>query len=360
MGVRYKDGSWEASVMIKRVRRSKRFSSKKLASYWVADQKLKGERRELGFHVKIDLGEFLDEFLTFFKDHVSSNGYKRMLLSLRHLREYTRIGRLDLLDHQVLEGYKRARKAKVCENTVNRELSDLRSMFSYAVKKNYLNENPFKRVELYRIKTKKLPRWLTDPEIKRLLNVATPTMWAVIITGINTGLRKMELTMLEWNDIDFDEKLLFVRNKPEYDYHTKNYEPRCVPINTDVCRALQIQRSVVGSTSDYVFPNSLGRPRRNHLYRDLGVCYRRAGIKGAHVHSLRHTFCTQLARRNVPVQKIMKLAGHKDIATTMIYVNLVKEDLRDSVEKLDFGIGSVYNDCGKIAAEGPPRLSLVP
>ena len=55
----------------------------------------------------------------------------------------------------------------------------------------------------------------------------------------------------------------------------------------------------------------------------------------------------------------MKLAGHKDISTTMIYVNLVKEDLRDSVEMLDFGLGNVYN-CGKITAGGLPRLSVVP
>jgi integrase len=183
-------------------------------------------------------------------------------------------------------------------------------------------------------------------------------MWPVVVVAINTGLRKMELTMLEWNDIDFDEKLLFVWNKPEYGYHTKNYEPRSVPINGDCFEALLAQRNMVQGTSENVFPNSFGNPRRNNLYRDLKVCYKRAGINGANVHSLRHTFCTQLARRNVPVQKIMKLAGHKDIATTMIYVNLVNEDLRDSVEMLDFGLGNVYN-CGKIAAEGRPRLSVV-
>lgn len=360
MGVRFKDGSWEASVMIKGVRRSKRFSSKKMAAHWVADQKLKSERREMGFPVKVDLEEFLDEFLPYFKDHASRNGYERMLLSVRHLREYTKIGRLDLIDHHALEGFKRARKTSVCENTVNRELSDIRSMFSYAVKKNYLIENPFKKVDLYRIKTKKLPRWLTDPEIKRLLSVATGTMWPVIVIAINTGLRKKELTMLEWNDIDFEEKLLYVRNKPEYGYHTKNYEPRALPINGDAYRAFLIQKNMVRGMSEYVFPNSFGNPRRNNLNRDLEVCYRRAGIKGANVHSLRHTFCTQLARRNVPVQKIMKLAGHKDIATTMIYVNLVKEDLRDSVEKLDFGLGSQYNKCGKITAEAVPALTVLP
>ncbi|MBI5643435.1 MAG: tyrosine-type recombinase/integrase [Deltaproteobacteria bacterium] len=59
---------------------------------------------------------------------------------------------------------------------------------------------------------------------------------------------------------------------------------------------------------------------KNNLLRNLKVCYKIIGIADADIHSLRHTFCTQLARKNVPVQKIMRLGGHLDIETTMIYV----------------------------------------
>src|SRR5690606_34487075 len=37
--------------------------------------------------------------------------------------------------------------------------------------------------------------------------------------------------------------------------------------------------------------------------------------RGAHV--LRHTFCTRLAERDVPIDVIRALAGHSDIRTTM-------------------------------------------
>ncbi|MBI5902550.1 MAG: tyrosine-type recombinase/integrase [Deltaproteobacteria bacterium] len=137
------------------------------------------------------------------------------------------------------------------------------------------------------------------------------------------------------------------RRLPEKN-NTKSVQPRSVPLNEDACNALLIQRDRVAGTSGYVFPNDLGRPRKNNLLRDMKVCYKRAGITDADIHSLRHTFCTQLARKNVPVQKIMKLAGHLDIETTMIYVNLVNEDMRDSVEKLDFGLGfsELRQNCG--------------
>ncbi|MBI5643541.1 MAG: tyrosine-type recombinase/integrase [Deltaproteobacteria bacterium] len=72
------------------------------------------------------------------------------------------------------------------------------------------------------------------------------------------------------------------------------------------------------------------------MLRSPKVCYKKAGISDADIHSLRHTFCTQLARRNVPAQKIMMLAGHHDIETAPVYVVMVREDLMDSVERLDF------------------------
>lgn len=156
-----------------------------------------------------------DIILEYVRDHASARGTERMLLSLRYLREHTRgITRLDRITPELIERYKRARKEKVSESTVNRELCDIRTMFSYAVREGYLVENPLKRVSLYRIKTKKIPRWLTGTEITRLLEVATEAMWALIVVGVNTGLREMEPVMLEWTDVDLDEKLLFVRNKP--------------------------------------------------------------------------------------------------------------------------------------------------
>lgn len=48
--------------------------------------------------------------------------------------------------------------------------------------------------------------------------------------------------MLEWGDIDFGERLLFVRNKPEYDYHTKSYKPRTVPLKENAFMRFQSRR----------------------------------------------------------------------------------------------------------------------
>src|SRR5690606_29013822 len=48
-------------------------------------------------------------------------------------------------------------------------------------------------------------------------------------------------------------------------------------------------------------------------------------------HSLRHTFCSSLAKRGVKLHEIAKLAGHKSIQTTMRYTHLDNEHLASVV-----------------------------
>ncbi|WP_196189478.1 tyrosine-type recombinase/integrase [Conexibacter sp. W3-3-2] len=50
-----------------------------------------------------------------------------------------------------------------------------------------------------------------------------------------------------------------------------------------------------------------------------------------HPHVLRHTFCTQLAERDVPVELIRDLAGHADVRTTLKYVTLTDARRADAI-----------------------------
>jgi site-specific recombinase XerD len=54
-------------------------------------------------------------------------------------------------------------------------------------------------------------------------------------------------------------------------------------------------------------------------------------------HILRHTFCSHLAMKGVPVRAIQELAGHRDISTTMRYMHLSPNALEDAIRMLDRG-----------------------
>jgi integrase/recombinase XerD len=52
-------------------------------------------------------------------------------------------------------------------------------------------------------------------------------------------------------------------------------------------------------------------------------------------HALRHTFCTMLAERGVAMEVIRALAGHIDIRTTQIYVDVTDQRKADGIAALE-------------------------
>jgi len=53
--------------------------------------------------------------------------------------------------------------------------------------------------------------------------------------------------------------------------------------------------------------------------------------KATRPHALRHRYCTFLARRGVPIETIRELAGHADIRTTQLYVQISSDQLEHAV-----------------------------
>ena len=54
----------------------------------------------------------------------------------------------------------------------------------------------------------------------------------------------------------------------------------------------------------------------------------------ATIHKIRHTFCSRLVEKGVPLPVIQKLAGHKKITTTMLYMHVKDEQLEKAVALL--------------------------
>jgi integrase len=82
---------------------------------------------------------------------------------------------------------------------------------------------------------------------------------------------------------------------------------------------------------DYI-QNNLQKVFKSHFNQglDSNDAKRRAVI-----HSLRHTFATQLAKKGVPIFTIQKLLNHSDIKMTMRYAKFSPENGKDAIETLD-------------------------
>jgi site-specific recombinase XerD len=48
-------------------------------------------------------------------------------------------------------------------------------------------------------------------------------------------------------------------------------------------------------------------------------------------HIARHSFATLMLSYNIPIEKVKRMLGHKNIATTQIYAKVLKKNVEDSV-----------------------------
>ena len=115
--------------------------------------------------------------------------------------------------------------------TVNRYLATLKAAFYLAVKNGKVERNPVSLVKLAKENNKRV-RCLTSEEEEQLMKVMPRNYHPLVLIALHTGMRKSEQLKLKWTDIDFQRKLITIKE-------TKSGEARRVPMNQIVIEALK-------------------------------------------------------------------------------------------------------------------------
>jgi integrase len=365
MGRIYKRGrSWYIDLSVKGRRIRRRVGpSKEIAKLALKDAEVKAARDEYGFAKNdIAIEKFLEKFLEYSRTNHSVATTKRYRAVMDNfkgfLAEYPDVVFLSQVKPEHIDLYKVYRKdalinpngtrveseAKATKytrkgarsKTINFEIDTLRTIFNLAIKWDYLKENPTQNITRLKVSDSKPPRFLTIEECDRFLSHCSDDLRPIYFTFLNTGMRKAELENLEWDDIDLKRRRIKIRFKP--DWKPKSGE-REIPINKKLHDLLAELKKQNGSclNSNYVFPHSDGGKLKTKLRRQLIKIAQEADIKDlTTLHSLRHTFASQLIMKGVDLPTVQKLMGHSDIQTTMIYSHLAPDHLSDAVEKLGY------------------------
>jgi integrase len=210
----------------------------------------------------------------------------------------------------------------------------LKTIFNLAIKWGYLKENPTKGVVKLKVNDSKPPRFLSKEECQRLLNACPPDLYPVYYTFLNTGMRKAELLNLEWDDVDFTRRKIRICRKESWQPKMGERE---IPVSNVLHDLLKGLRDKTPKRSTNVFCHRDGGKLRVKLREKLIQIARKAGIPDlTRVHTLRHTFASHLVMSGVDLPTVMKLMGHSDIQTTMIYAHLAPDHLAEAVNKLSF------------------------
>jgi integrase len=155
----------------------------------------------------------------------------------------------------------------------------------------------------------------------------------LVLTALNTGLRRGELLGLTWGAVNLVDRILTVTAVSAKSGHTRR-----VPLNAEAQMVLSTwyERSAKPAPDLFVFPRADGTrmQRIDTAWRGL---VRQAGIRNFRLHDCRHHFASRLVQAGVDLYVVKELLGHSEITMTERYSHLAPENLRAAVERVAAG-----------------------
>ncbi|MBY0316113.1 MAG: site-specific integrase [Bdellovibrionales bacterium] len=185
----------------------------------------------------------------------------------------------------------------------------------------------------------KMPEILNLDQIRTLLDYAERLdhpwypIWAL---ALFTGMRSGELFALQWDQVDFDNELLFVHrnwtNKSGIG-PTKGRYWRSVPIESSDVMFLLKKLKAKSKDSKFVLPrfHSWEDGRAAEILREF--C-EGSGLPSVRFHTLRACFATQLIRDGIAPAVLMKICGWKDLKTMQRYIRLSGIEVKGATRSL--------------------------
>jgi integrase/recombinase XerC len=212
-----------------------------------------------------------------------------------------------------------------------RKLAAIRKFFTFLEENRILAANPAHTIKGAR-REEKEPNILYKEQYKALLYEASDNIrdYAIIQTFLQTGIRLSELAHLRVDEVDFEHRILTVRQG-------KGKKDRQIPLVDDAVKALRNYmryRNTQLILDDEIFFLAKNGTSLNvsTVKYTVAKYVKRAGIrKKTGVHTLRHTFGAHKADKNMSLATLQELMGHKKKETTLKYIHLAKTNLRQEM-----------------------------
>jgi integrase/recombinase XerD len=223
---------------------------------------------------------------------------------------------------------------RLSSESVYLEIAALRAFYRFAENEKLLPVNVAENLSLPR-RWKRLPKALTDAEIKKLLAPEEPETpqslcdQAILELAYASGLRLAELKNLRLEQLHLDAGFINVIGKGN--------KERVVPVGRTAAAALNRfieagrPKLVTPRSPATVFLTKRGTPFASvTLWLHIKNRVRRAGVsRNVTPHMLRHSFATHLLEHGADLRVIQELLGHANISTTEIYTHVTGNRLRD-------------------------------
>jgi integrase len=262
--------------------------------------------------------------------------------------------RIDQITVADVDAFREDRRgAGLAPQTVNKLLTTLAAVFTFAQRRELVTRNPAAVAERCRLNADELamemqldaeaedtgasvnPDDVLSPEEAGRLIATAPTGFdkTFLLAAVLTGARVGEVTALTWDDIDFATGRLSIRrsvswaklrgqtgSKPRF------YEPktqagkRSIDLAPELVHALKIWKlACPPSPFNLVFPTEAGTPKHRSTitHHTLRPALKAAGLSQVTLHSLRHTCASALILAGTDCLEVAKFLGHAKPTVTM-------------------------------------------
>jgi len=203
--------------------------------------------------------------------------------------------------------------------TQRKRLDALRSFYRFLMLARVVPFSPASFITPPRKIHPRLPRILTESEVKRLmLSALTLRDRAILELFYATGCRISEVAHLRVRDVDFKRREIRVLGKGNRE--------RVALFGESAAQALRTY--LAGRTTGALFQNKNHKALSREMLRiTITKTGKRAGLH-AYPHLLRHCFATHLLNRGTDLRFVQELLGHRSVQSTQFYTHVATDDLR--------------------------------
>lgn len=223
-------------------------------------------------------------------------------------------------------------------NASNKDRKNLLAMWNKGVKTYGLKNNPFADTETF--SHERMPQYTPPAEdVLKLLMAATRKERVFLDAYLQTGARRSEIFRWNWiDDINFEKREVRLGTRKT---KSGSMEYEWFPMSDDLYKSLRWwwkNRTI--KESPYVFTDDqkgrhYGQPYKERRRFMAGLC-KRAKIKKFGFHALRRFVASVLADSGKSTNVIKRVLRHKNLRTTELYIQNINNDLKDTLESLNF------------------------
>lgn len=237
-----------------------------------------------------------------------------------------------------IEDFRNSLKEKgLAVATISHILGDIRKVYNKMdTWEHYKGPMPASKLSLPKPDNER-KRYLTPEEATKLMDALKPRSlpwWRIAMVSLHAGLRLGEVLALRRRDIDFNARVIHIldaKNGTRMAHMTKTLSSmlkECLPPDpSDLFFASSSGQVMRASDTSKTFARVVSELKLNE-----GVADRRQKVV---FHTLRHTFCSWMAIRGVPLYTIGELAGHSDVEMTKRYSHLCPDVKKSAVDEVD-------------------------